>query len=78
MRAQAARWDTHGSAWVIYGIPNTSRTRLQCSVKRANDRMFVRREGKNVHLPPSGVARGLGQGGQNLAEGGPLATVEGH
>jgi len=43
-----------------------------------NDRMDVRREGQNGHLPPSGVARGLGQGGQNLAEGGPLATIEGH
>jgi len=29
----------------------------------------------NGHLPPSGIARGLGLAGQNLAEGGPLATV---
>jgi len=27
MRAQAARWDTHGRAWVTYGIPNPTRTR---------------------------------------------------
>ena len=27
MRAQAARWDTHGRAWVIYGIPNPTGTR---------------------------------------------------
>jgi len=40
--------------------------------------MGVRREGQNGHLPSSGVARGLGLAGQNLAEGGPLATVEGH
>ena len=40
--------------------------------------MGVRREGQNGHLPSSGVASGLGQGGQNLTEGGPLATVESH
>jgi len=40
--------------------------------------MGVRKEGQNGHLPSSGVARGLGQGVQNLDEGGPLATVEGH
>jgi len=40
--------------------------------------MGIRREGQNKNLPPSGVTRGLGQGGQNLAEGGPLATLEGH
>jgi len=34
MRAQAARWDTHGRAWVIYGIPNPMQTRQQCSVKK--------------------------------------------
>jgi len=27
MRAQAARWDTHGCAWAIYGIPNPTRIR---------------------------------------------------
>jgi len=27
MRVQAARWDTHGRAWVIYGIPNPKGTR---------------------------------------------------
>jgi len=32
--------------------------------------MGVRREGQNEHLPPSGVAVGLGQGGQNLTEEG--------
>jgi len=25
MRTQAARWDTHGPAWAIYGIPNPTR-----------------------------------------------------
>jgi len=40
--------------------------------------MGVRREVQNEHLPPSGVARGLGQGGQNVAEGGSLATAGGH
>jgi len=32
--------------------------------------MGVRKEGQNGHLPLSGVAIGLGQGGQNLAEEG--------
>ena len=32
--------------------------------------MGVHREGHNGHLPTSGVGSGLGQGGQNLAEGG--------
>ena len=27
MRARAARWDTHGRAWVIHGIPNPRRIR---------------------------------------------------
>jgi len=27
MRAQATRWDTHGRAWLIYGIPNPKRIR---------------------------------------------------
>jgi len=27
MRAQAARWDAHVRAWVIYGIPNPTRIR---------------------------------------------------
>jgi len=40
--------------------------------------MGVRREGQNGHFPPGDVARDLGQGGQNLAEGGPLATQEDH
>jgi len=34
MRAQAARWDAHGRAWVIYRIPNPTRTRQQRSAKR--------------------------------------------
>jgi len=33
---------------------------------------------QNGHLSPSGIARGLGLAGQYVAEGGPLATVEGH
>jgi len=32
---------------------------------------------QNVIGRSTGVVRGLGQGGQNLAEGGPLATVGG-
>jgi len=40
--------------------------------------MGGRRGGQNGHLSLSGIARGLGLGGQNLPEGGPLATVEGH
>jgi len=53
---------------------------LVCEIwyKMVNDRMGVRREGQNGHLPPIGVASGLGQGGQNLAEEDPLATVGGH
>jgi len=40
MRAQAARWDTHGRAWVICGISNPTRIRQQCSVKWVNDSLF--------------------------------------
>jgi len=40
MRTQAARWDTHGHAWVIYGIPYLMRIRQQCSVKRVNDILY--------------------------------------
>jgi len=41
MRAQAARWDTHGRAWVIYGIPNPTQTRKQCSVKKVSDTLSI-------------------------------------
>jgi len=33
-RAQAARWDTHGRAWLICQIPNPTRIKKQGSLKR--------------------------------------------